>query len=135
MENEFYKKLSFGEFQSLSKEEQEGKMVLTIDQCYKTYISEVSKLIETVTYLSNEIEQLKSTKKKLPKAFDHTIDKRTRAKVVKMLKERYTVEETAQELKISQSSVNRIKKAEGLVGIKGKAKKKSLPNENINGKK
>lgn len=109
------KKLSYEEFNKLSSfEGEEGKPVYNMKSCYQTFDNEVSKLIDIIESQLIEIDQLKNTKKKMPKAFDHATDKKVRAKAVKMLNDRYTVKATALALGLSESTVNRIKKAEGL---------------------
>lgn len=124
MSNDLIKKMSFDEYKTNSTEiDENGKKGLTIEKCYQTYDMEMSKLIDIIQCQTIEIDQLKNAKKKVPKAFDHTTDKKIKAKAIKMLKERYTIKYVATELGISESTVNRIKKAEGLTTSTTKAEK------------
>lgn len=106
--------LSDGEYNTLSSFEEEGKKVYNMKSCYKAYVHEMTKAINIIESLTNEVEELKKAKKKIPKEFNHTIDKRLRNKAIKLLKDQRTVKYVAAELGISESTVNRIKKDEGL---------------------
>jgi len=119
--------LSIGDYKKLSTiKNDDGTTDYSVESLYQTYEKEVSKAIAIINAQTIEIEKLKTIadkKKKMPKAFDHATDKKVRAKAVKMLNDRYTVKATALALGISESTVNRIKKAENLVTPITKKKK------------
>lgn len=80
---------------------------------------------ELFSNVVNIYQTEKNKKYKLPKNFDHSIDKKTKNKIINMLKNRYTIKQVSEKLNVSTSTISRVKKENGLTKPRNKKNEKS----------